>query len=246
MIKAIVIDDEAHIRQDIIDKIEAYFFKEIAVINQTDSVSKAVELIQKGEPDLLFLDIHLQDGTGFDILNLVTYKNFEIIFITGYDSHAIKAIKVGALDYLLKPVDEEEFKDAVAKALKNQNKEKNIEKFIEISSEYFKGAKKKRVILKTLDSVYAIYEDDILYCKSDGNYTTFYTQQLEKIVISKSLKKVEEILSDDIFIRCHQSYIVNKKKVLKFHKKGVLILKNEIKIPVSGRRKDYAINRIFN
>ena len=134
----------------------------------------------------------------------------------------------------------------VAKAIQNNSKENHLEKLIEVSSEYFKGVTKKRVILKTADTVYAIYEDDIIYCRSEGNYTTFYTQQMEKIVVSKSMKKIEEILTEDIFIRCHQSYIVNKKHVLKYNKKGVLIVHLDIKVPVSGRRKDYALKKIFN
>ena len=211
MIKAILIDDEAHIRNDIREKLQTHFSEEISILDEAESVTKALDSIKTYEPHLLFLDVHLLDGTGFDLITKSDYKKFDVIFITGYDNHAIKAIKVGALDYILKPVDEDEFKDAVSKAISNHKKENHLEKLIEISSEYFQGVKKKRVILKTTDNVYAIYEDDIIYCKSDGNYTTFYTQQLEKIVVSKSLKKITEILSEDVFIRCHQSYIVNKK-----------------------------------
>ena len=153
---------------------------------------------------------------------------------------------MGALDYIIKPVDDDEFREAAQKAIQNYEKENHLEKLIEISSEYFKGAKKKRVILKTTDTVYAIYEDDIIYCRSDGNYTTFYTQQLEKIVVSKPLKQIEEILSENVFIRCHQSYIVNKKHVLKYNKQGVLIVHLDFKVPVSSRRKDYALKKIFD
>ena len=134
---------------------------------------------------------------------------------------------------------------ALEKAIKNLSQNSDIQKLIEVSQDYFKGVDKKRVILKTADTVYAIYEDDILYCRSDGNYTTFYTQQLEKIVVSKPLKGIEEILSENYFIRCHQSYIVNKKHVLKYNKKGVLVIHMDFKIPVSSRRKDYALKNIF-
>jgi len=246
MIKAILVDDEAAIREDIREKIIEYFSKEIAIVAEAESVVNGLKAIQKFEPDLLFLDINLLDGTGFDLIKQSAFKNFEVIFITGFDHHAIKAIKVGALDYLLKPVDDQEFQDAVQKALENNKKEKHLEKLIEISSEYFSGVEKKRVILKTTDTVYAVYEDDILYCRSEGNYTTFYTLQLDKIIISKPIKKVEEILSENVFIRCHQSYIVNKKHVLKYNKQGVLIVHLDFKIPVSSRRKDYTLKRIFD
>jgi len=246
MIKALLIDNEAHIRDDVREKLETYFKDEILVIGEAEGVETGLKAIEHHHPDLLFLDIHMDDGTGFDLINKSQNKDFKVIFITGFDQHAIKAIRVGALDYIIKPVDDDEFREAAQKAIQNYEKENHLEKLIEISSEYFKGAKKKRVILKTTDTVYAIYEDDIIYCRSDGNYTTFYTQQMEKIVVSKPLKQIEEILSENVFIRCHQSYIVNKKHVLKYNKQGVLIVHLDFKVPVSSRRKDYALKKIFD
>lgn len=245
MIKAVLIDDEAYVREDVREKILNYFGNDIVIVAEADSVVTGLSTIATHEPDLVFLDIHMDDGTGFDLLSQCPTKNFDIIFITGYDQHAIKAIRVGALDYILKPLDDEELKQAVQKSVDNHQKENNLEKLIEISSEYFRGVDKKRVILKTADTVYAVYEDDIIYCRSDGNYTTFYTQQLEKILVSKPLKQIEEILSENTFIRCHQSYIVNKKHVLKYSKKGVLIVHLDFKVPVSSRRKDYTLKHIF-
>lgn len=246
MIKAVIIDDEASVRADIKDKVYLHFKEEISIIGEADSVASGIKSIEQLKPQLLLLDIHLGDGTSFDILQKTTFKDFDIIFITGFDTHAIKAIKVGALDYILKPLETDEFKDALQKVTTKEKRESHLEKLIEISSEYFNGVKNKRVILKTSDNVYAIYEDDIIYCRSEGNYTTFYTQQLEKIMVSKSIKKVEEILSEDTFIRCHQSYIVNKKHVLKYNKQGVLVVHLDIKVPVSSRRKDYVLKRIFD
>jgi two-component system LytT family response regulator len=245
MIKALLVDDEAYIRNSVREKINQYFSADIEIIGEAESVAKAVNLIKEESPDLLFLDIQLTDGTSFDILNQIEVKDVDIIFITGFDKHAIKAIKVGALDYILKPIDESEFKEAVEKAIESSKKENDLEKLIEISSEYFKGVEKKRIVLKTMENVYVVYEDDILYCKSEGNYTTFYTLQAERILISKPIKKVIELLSEDIFIRCHQSYIVNKKHVLRYNRQGVLIVNHEIKVPVSSRRKDHVIEKIF-
>lgn len=246
MIRAIVIDDEAHLRKDIVDKLKEHFSTEIVVVEQADSVTDGIAAIEKFQPDMLFLDIQINGGTSFDILDQVVYKKFEIIFVTGFDQHAIKAIKVGAMDYILKPIDEDEFVQAVQQAVQKKERGKDIEKLAQISSEFFKGTKDKRIILKTTDNVYAIYEQDILYCRSEGNYTTFYTQQMEKIVVSKSIKKVEEILTEDVFIRCHQSYIVNKHHVIKYNKKGVLNIILDVQVPVSSRRKDYALQKIFD
>lgn len=246
MIKAIIIDDEKHIREDVRSKVVSHFAKEIAIMAEASSVEEALLAISTFEPDLLLLDVNLEDGTGFDVISKSEYTNFDVIFITGYDNHAIKAIKVGALDYILKPVDDDEFQQAVAKAIEDVRPKDELGKLIEVSNDYFKGVEKKRVILKTADTVYAIYEDDIIYCRSEGNYTTFYTLQLEKIVVSKPLKQIEEVLSENDFIRCHQSYIVNKKHVLKYNKQGVLIVHLDFKIPVSSRRRDYALKRIFD
>ncbi len=245
MIKAIIVEDESYIRDKIKTNLSKYFDNDIEVVGGVESVDQAIREIEEKKPDLLFLDIHLTDGTSFDLLTKIKDKSFDVIFVTAFDEHAIKAIKVGALDYILKPIDDIEFKEAVARAVENSNKGRHIEKLLEISNEYFQGAQKKRVILKTLESVYAICEDDILYCKSEGNYTTFYTQQSKKIMVSKPLKKALELLSENVFIRCHQSYIVNKKHVLSYNKQGVLIVDSEIKIPVSSRRKEYVIEKIF-
>ncbi len=243
--KAIIIDDEKFCREDLFEKINIFFPSEITVIGQADSVKTAVPLIKNLKPDLLLLDINLEDGNGFDVIANCNNKNFDVIFITGYDQHALKAIKVGALDYVLKPIDDDEFKIAINKALKSSNKNEELDKHLEVSREYFNGTEKKRIILKTLETVYAVFEDDILYCKSEGNYTTYYTINGERILISKPLKNAEDILTEANFVRCHQSYIVNKKHVVKYHNSGVLIINHEIKIPVSSRRKDYSLTRIF-
>ncbi|AXT19833.1 response regulator [Flavobacteriaceae bacterium AU392] len=246
MVRALIIDDESQMRDDIRNKITTYFNNEIEIIGEADSVVSGLASIKKLAPDLLFLDVHLSDGTAFDILTQLTKKAFDIIFITGFDNNAIKAIKVGALDYILKPIDIEEFKEATVKAIKNKITENPIEKLIEVSNEYFKGIEKRRIILKTADTVYAVYEDDILYCKSEGNYTTFHTIRSEKIIVSKSMKKNLEILSEDVFVRCHQSYLINKKYALKYNKNGILVLSQGIKIPVSSRRKDYTLKKVFD
>ena len=245
MIKALIIDDEASVRNDLKQKVQNYFDRQIEIAAEAASVAEALLAIDIHKPDLLLLDIHLPDGSGFDLIEKSLYKDFEVIFITGFDTHAIKAIKVGALDYILKPVDPDELREAIEKVVKTSDKTQYIEKLIEVTNDYFKGVEKKRVILKTSETIYAVYEDEILYCKSDGNYTTFYTVDMERILVSKPIKKMMEILSEDSFVRCHQSYAVNKKHVVKYNKQGNLIIHGDTKVPVSGRRKDHVMQRIF-
>jgi two-component system LytT family response regulator len=246
MIKAIIIDDEISVRNDLRNKLNTFFNKDIVLIGEAESVKNGVKLIDTLKPNLLLLDIELKDGTSFDLLNNINHSNFQIIFITGFNEHAIKAIKIGALDYILKPIDNDEFRNAIKKAIENSNEKSDINQLINVTNDYFKGVKNKRIVLKTLDTHFIVYEDDIIYCNSDGNYTTFYTNDQKKIMISKPLKKVEELISKNIFIKCHQSYLVNVNYIEQYKSEGYLYLSNNIKIPIASRRKEYVINRINN
>ncbi|WP_075341367.1 LytR/AlgR family response regulator transcription factor [Tenacibaculum agarivorans] len=246
MIKAILVDDETYIREKIKNKLNHFFDKEVVVVGEAANVTEAIDCIENNEVDLLLLDVHLKNGTSFDILSEIDHSNLNIIFITGFDEHAIKAIKIGALDYMIKPIDDDEFKEAIQKAIQNKVKDNDLKKSIEVTKEHFsKNEKNKRIILKTLENIYAVNEEDIFYCKSESNYTTFYTKKIDKIVVSKPIKLFEELLSKDVFIRCHKSYLVNKNHVIQYNKQGNLILNEEIQVPVSSRRKDYIIKEIF-
>ncbi len=244
MIKAIIIDDEIRLRKDIRQKLETRFQDSITIIGEAESVKNAVAIIEELQPDLLFLDIELTDGYSFEILEQLTSHNFQIIFITGFNDLAIKAIKVGALDYILKPIDDDEFDEAVEKAIETAKKGHQLEDLIKVSTEFFKGSQTKRIVLKTTEAHHIINEDDLMYCKSEGNYTTFYTTSGEEILISKPLKYVEDLLTKTSFIKCHQSYLVNKFYIEKYLKEGFLVLKGAIQIPVSSRRKDYVLGKL--
>jgi len=246
MINAVIIEDEISIRNDLKDKLNSFFNTKIVLIGEADNVKDATKLINQLKPNLLLLDIELKDGTSFDLLSNLNHSNFQIIFITGFNEHAIKAIKIGALDYILKPVDEDEFNEAIKKSIDNLSKDTTVGQFIKVSNDYFVGNKKKRIVLKTLETNYIVYEDDIIYCNSDGNYTTFYMNNNKKILISKPLKKVEELISKNIFIKCHQSYLVNINYIEEYKSSGYLFLCNNIKIPIAGRRKEYVFRRINN
>ena len=245
MIKTIIIDDELNVRNDIRNRITSYFKNEIIIIGEAASVENGINLIDTLKPELLLLDIEITNGTSFDILANIKLTNFKVIFITGFNEHAIKAIKIGALDYIVKPIDNNEFIEAINKAIKNKNTLENKE-HITVSNDYFKGVKNKRIVLKTLETHYIAYEDDIIYCHSEGNYTTFYMNDNKKILISKPMKKVEMLITKAHFIKCHQSYLVNINYIEQYKAEGYLILKNNIKIPIAHRRKEYVSNRLAN
>lgn len=243
MIKAVIIDDESRFRNSIRKKLETNFKNEISIIGEAESVKNGIDLIESTKPDLLFLDIELTDGYSFEILNQLKSHDFQIIFITGFNHLAIQAIKLGALDYILKPIDDDEFCEAVEKAIET-DKNNSLEQLIKVSSDFFNGSKIKRIVLKTADTHHIINEDDLMYCKSDGNYTSFYTNTNEHVLISKTLKKTEELLTETIFIKCHQSYLVNKFYISKMLNDGYLILTDKTKIPVSSRRKDHVLTKL--
>jgi len=244
MIKAVIIDDESRFRDSIRKKLETNFKNDILIVGEAESVKHGILLIEDTQPDLLFLDIELTDGYSFEILNELETHDFQIIFITGFNHLAIQAIKLGALDYILKPIDDDEFIESVKKAIKS-GKDKYIEDLIKVSSDFFNGSKIKRIVLKTADTHHIVNEDDLMYCKSEGNYTLFVTKNNEELLISKTLKKAHELLTDSVFIKCHQSYLVNKFFISKMLSDGYLILTNDIKIPVSNRRKDHVLSKII-
>ena len=246
MIRAIIVDDEAHIRDNLKTMILSMFNEEVEIIAEANSVKKGIEVIEEYQPDLLFLDIGLRDGTGFDILKKVNSLRANIIFITGYNTHAIKAIKAGALDYILKPVEKDELRNAIVKAIENYKAQIPMEKRFEVTKEYYEDVKDKRIILNTSESIQVIFEKDIIYCESEGNYTTFYTTDFQKIMVTKYMKQIEELLSETTFIRCHRSHIVNKNHIIKFKKSGSFVLANQYEVPISRERKRDALKKAFS
>lgn len=238
MIKTVIIDDDPNIRE-MLKSILNDYFTEIEVVGMADSVSGGVELIKRVNPELVLLDIEIKEGTGFQVLQRLKPLNFKFIVITAFNDCAIKAIKFSALDYILKPVNEHELRLAVENALaviENSDLEQQVNNFFE---HYEKKTQSKKIVLKTAENLYLVDVSDIVYCKSDNSYTTFYLDSGEEILVSKSIKDYEEILADYRFFRPHQSYLVNLNFVKRVDKSdgGFLVMKDEIQIPISSRRK---------
>lgn len=238
MIKAVIIDDEIAM-QEMNSRLLADYFPEIELVGLADSIKSGVELISRQNPDLVLLDIELTDGTGFQLLQKLQPYNFKVVFITGFDSFAIKAIKFSAIDYILKPVNETEFQQAVQRAVELINKNENTQPQVEVLMNSFKKEfKNKKLVLRTSESLHIINISDIYFCKSDNSYTTFYFEGNEKILVSKSLKDYEGLLADYGFFRPHQSFLVNLNHIKKVDKTdgGFIIMENKKEIPVSLRQ----------
>ncbi len=238
MIKAVIIDDESALR-DINRSLLNDNFPNIEIVGEADSVNSGIELIKNSNPDIVLLDIEIKGGTGFNILQKVKSYNFKLVFITAFNHFAIKAIKFSAIDYILKPVNEFEFINAIENTLQkieSHEMEKQVSNFFD---HYEKKTQSKKIVLRTSEAMHIIDISDIIYCQSDNSYTSFYLSDSKKIIVSRTLKEFSELLEDYDFLRPHQSYLVNLNFIKKVDKSdgGFIIMNNGKEIPVSTRRK---------
>jgi two-component system LytT family response regulator len=239
MIKALIIDDEPGIRKMISLMLKQHC-PDVRIAGEAGSVASGYEMVLDMKPDLVFLDIRMDDGTGFDLLQKFDKVDFHVIFVTAFEEYAVKAFRFSAIDYLLKPVDSEELIAAVEKLDHMLIAEEDL-RVTNLIRNMKEGDKEdKKVVLRTQDRFHFVKVSDILYCESDGNYTTFYLENDAKITISKSLKDYEEILSGYTFFRPHKSYLINLAYVTGFEKSegGFIIMKNKASIPISYRKKE--------
>lgn len=236
--KVLIVDDENPTRQ-LIKKMIDSFGLNLDVYTDGENVKTAIAAIEKIKPDLLILDIQMPDGNGFDVLKAVPNKNFEVIFITAYQEFAIQAIKFSALDYILKPLESDELKIALLKAVKAINQKKNDFPFVALDNN-IQPHKKKKLILKTLESMFIVDIDNIVRCESDKNYTFFFFTEGKKILVSKTLKEYDMLLSGLSFFRVQQSHLINMNYVDRYdkHDGGCVIMKDGTQIPLSQAKKE--------
>ncbi|MCD4663911.1 MAG: LytTR family DNA-binding domain-containing protein [Bacteroidales bacterium] len=236
MIRAIIIDDEEKARKTLSDSLSLYC-ENVNVIAEADGVKTGLNVIVKNNPDVVFLDIKMTDGSGFDLLELLPSITFEIIFVTASDKYAVKAFQFSAADYILKPIKPQELIRAVGK-LKESKGFESINKKLEVLISNKNNFEK--IALPALDGLRFVKIEDITRCESDGNYTTIFMNSGEKIIFTKLIKEYEELLSPLTFYRIHKSHIVNFKYIKKYSKGdgGAVIMNDGTKIEVSRRRKD--------
>lgn len=238
MKKAIIIDDENRTR-DLITKMINSFGLDIEAISAADSVESGIKAIEEHKPDLVFLDIQMPDGTGFDLLKSIEKKNFDVIFITAHEEFAIKAIKFSALDYILKPVDPTELKAAVERALVSMSTAKEDVQF-EALQNNMQAQQKRRLVLKTQESVHVVDLEQIIRCEADRNYTSFFLTEGRKILVSKTLKEYETLLTGYNFLRVQQSHLVNLDYVDRYDKGngGSVVMKDGSEVPLSPAKRE--------
>lgn len=236
IIRTLIIDDEPLVREHTEALLEAH--PDIIVVGKGGSVSEGTILLKATEPDLLLLDIQLGDGTGFDLLAGNEQDGCSVIFITAYNDQAIRAIKVGALDYLLKPLDEEELAEALNKVRGAKTHLKPKEQLQLARRHLYDSEATDRIALREQHSVHIVPHKDIIYCEAERSYTRFYLSDGRTLVISGALKDFADVLPEARFFRAHHSYLVNTSYVTRYDKNGILQLTGGAEVPVAVRKRD--------
>jgi two-component system LytT family response regulator len=247
MYSAIVIEDVKIIRESTVELIKK-LAPDINIIAEAGTVREAWVLINQLDPDILFLDVELKDGSAFDLLKGIDALKYKIVFITAYNHYAIEAIKHAAIDYVLKPIRKEELQKAIER-VRGTFDAKLIEKKLKelLSSAQSIKLKESSIALKTFDRIFKVDIKDIIFCNSDNSYTTFHLTNGKKIVVSVSIKEYERELGKYNFHRIHQSYLVNLSMVDYFNKQDdFIVMKNGVNVPVSTRKKEYFLSVFQN
>ena len=244
MITAVLIDDDINLREGM-KGILSLYAPDIDIIGEADSVETGVKILNNLNPQIVFLDIQMNDGTGFDILEKLSEINGKVtshvVFVTAYEHYAIKAFRFSALDFLLKPVapdDLEKVIDKIRTVLEKDNDYSHIDLLLENIRK--KADNFKRIALSNSDGMHLLDINDIIRCESDDNYTKFFIKNGKPILISKTLKEYEELLSEYDFVRIHQSHLINLAYVKSYVKKenGFVVMHNDDQLPVSQRKRD--------
>lgn len=244
-VRAIIVDDEEYSCESLQTLLERYC-PEVTVIDVCTSGEAALKSINKHAPDLLFLDIEMPHMNGFELLKKLDAVTFQLIFTTSYDQYAIKAIRFSALDYLLKPIDREELKGAVGKAIQKLEQPLPQQLNILLQKLSNSSASVQKIALPTMEGLQMVPVDTIIHCASDSNYTNLFLRGGKKIIVSKTLKDIEEMLEDYSFLRVHHSHLVNTNEIERYIKGegGYLILSDGTSVDVSRSRKEQLLQRL--
>lgn len=246
MRKVLIIDDEKPTR-DLIKRMLESFNLNISIYTDGENVATGVKAIEQIEPDLVLLDIQMPDGNGFDVIKQTSYKNFQVIFITAFQEFAIQAIKFSALDYILKPIDMEELQSSITRALESITEKIDESQYSALQNN-IQPQQKKKLVLKTLESIHIVDIENIIRCEADKNYTSFYLADGKRIIVSKTLKDYDILLSGHNFFRAQQSHLINVNFIDRYdkHDGGSVIMKDGAEVPLSPAKKDQFFRLLEN
>jgi two-component system LytT family response regulator len=239
-LKTIIIDDEVN-AVDFINTIIGEYCPELEVVGKAHNVTEGVSKIMESKPDLVFLDVEMPNGTGFDLLAHFPEKEFDVVFITAFNHYAIKAIKFSAVDYILKPININEFIEAVSRVLQKRSSTsvRGNDNF-KILMENLKTSTPSRLAIPTADGMEYLNPKEILRIEADRSYSWFFLTGNRKILVSKNLKEFQDLLGDRYFFRSHNSHLINLKYVRRFIRRegGYIEMQDGAHIPISRNRKD--------
>lgn len=243
--KAIIIDDEQNSRELTSNLVKEYC-PDLDILGLATSVNEGHIAILQHKPDLIFLDVQMQDGTGFDLLNRFTAIDFKIIFVTAHQEFAINAFRRSAVDYLLKPLTPPDIIQALNKVKQSlllKDHDTRLKTLLENVAEPL--PQKQKIVLKTMDRIYSVYLNEIVRLQSEGSYTEVHLKDRKKIVVSRQLKEFDELLSESGFVRVHQSHLVNMEYIFCFQKsESFVTMRDESVVPVSVRKRESLLQLI--
>lgn len=243
MLTSVIVDDEPKAIQGLSWEL-SNFEDQIKVIATFNDPEKALVFLDKNDIDCLFLDIEMPTMDGFQFLDKLKSRNFAVVITTAYNEYAIKALKNEAIDYLLKPIDTDDLEETIKKIKKHNFNTLNSTKIENVLLNFNENLNTKKITINTDGKLIFLKPEEIFFIESDGNYSTIYTTNNKKIVVTKKLKEVNTLLPEEVFFRIHNSYIINLKKVKEFLKTdGYVVLDNNQKIPVSRQKKAEFLDR---
>ena len=246
MIKAVIVDDEPKAIQSLSWELN-HFNQDIEVVETFTSPEKAISFLNKtnNATDCLFLDIQMPTMDGFQFLEKLSNKDFAVVITTAYDEYAIKAIKHEAVDYLLKPIDSDDLSSTINKLKNLDAKNINYDKLEELFYKFNAENHRQKITINTDGKLIFLHVNDIIFIESDGNYSTLFLKDNQKLVVTKKLKEVNSLLPEKLFFRIHNSYIINLNKVKEFIKtEGYVVMHPNHKIPVARQRKLDFLDRL--
>ncbi len=244
-LSAVIVEDEKH-SQETLRNMISEFCEGINVTGVAGTVKSAITLIKEKVPDIVFLDIELKSGTGFDVLEGIGDMDVKVIFTTAYEQYALKAIKVSSVDYLLKPIDLDELTAAIEKAREVKNNETRHDQWKLLLQNIRGEAPSGRICLSTSDGMEFIRMTSILLCEASGSYTKFVLRDNRSVLVSKHLKEYENLLDPEQFLRVHNSYLINLAEVKRYVKSegGYILMNNDQQVPISPKKKEEFLKKM--
>lgn len=247
MIRCVIVEDEEMAR-NVLKSLLAQYCQDVMVCAEADDIVSGKNMIETFHPDLVFLDIEMPGGSGFKLLTSIEDKDFEVVFITAYEQFAIKAIRHDALDYILKPIDPKELVAAVEK-VKEAKYKKTLKKQYDSLLKNLDPEQLvvRKISLSTADKIHLINVDDIIRCESDNYYTIIFFKDGTSLMVSKTLKEIDQKLEEYDFVRTHKSHLVNMRCIKNFIKDEMMVvMTDDTKVPVSKRKKEKILEVINN